>query len=150
MVTPGDLLANLKLIDVVNDAIEVVVATKEEMAKLNVEQLAEGQDSEGKKLSPKYRNRSYARKKNQMNLTPGFGNPDLILTGAFTEKLSVAVSGQSFSFSSGDSKRPDLVSKYGDNIFGLNEKQQQYYNEEVFLPEFQEIITVKTGLEFSK
>lgn len=148
MVTPGDLLENLRTINVINDAIEAAAGTKDEMARLNVEQLASGRDSEGSKLSPKYRNKSYAAKKNRINPAPGMWNPDLILTGAFTGSLNVSVSGQNINFSSGDSKKAGLVKKYGDNIFGLNDKQQDYYNYEVFLPEFRDIITSKTGLEF--
>lgn len=137
-------------LDIETESVNSVINTDKEMADLNREQFEAGVSSEGKKISPKYRSKAYAELKNEMNPSAGMWNPDLILTGAFIQSISVEnITKDGFTIEASDSKSEQLSEKYGDEIFGLVSTQQEYYNKEVFFPDFSAAITQKTGLEFS-
>jgi len=133
MATALDLLTNLKSLKILDIAVDAIDKTKDIAVDLNVEQLACGYDSEKKRLK-KYRSKSYSDFKQSMNSLPGFGNPDLILTGAFVNSFKLDISGQNLKFSASDSKSDDLTKKYGDNIFGLGETNNEYYAQQVVFP----------------
>jgi hypothetical protein len=61
---------------------ECLSQLKGKVIELNLSQLDQGLNAEGKKFRP-YVNGSYARMKNRMNPKPGLGNPDLKKTGDF-------------------------------------------------------------------
>jgi hypothetical protein len=70
-----------------------------------------------------YQSGEYANEKNQMNPLAGFGNVDLIYSGAFVSKLFVKpfdANPNGFIFDSSDKKTGSLVVKYGQAIMGLN------------------------------
>ena len=119
--------------------------TETEFIKLNVEQLESGFDSKKKRLR-KYRSPQYAQLKNQQNALPGLGNPDLILTGAFTGSFNLNVAAENYTIFATDYKANDLTKKYGDDIFGLGETQNEYYSQNVVFPVMMETITTMTGL----
>ena len=68
--------------------------------------------SDGGAITPKY-SKAYARLK-------GKSTPDLKLTGAFQEAIFAKSTSKTFVLSSKDKKKPFLVNRYSDNIFGLN------------------------------
>jgi len=72
----------------------------------------------------RYNDLSYAADKALMNPAPGFGNVDLIYTGAFSNALFMPRNNEVISVSSSDSKTGELVAKYGDDIFDLSEDQE--------------------------
>lgn len=148
MATVLDLLDNLKDLDVAEEARKAVNETAHHMADLNREQLAAGYDARGHKLTPHYSSKSYAVKKNAMNPEPGMWHPDLMLTGAFTESFKVSASGDDIEFEASDPKADDLLERYGDDVLGLFDTQQEYYNERIFFPEFAGAIAEATGLKF--
>lgn len=147
MATVVDLLENLTYLNVDKEAKSAIGRTTGSMVKLNQDQLAAGVDSEGYPIG-KYSSRSYAIMKHSMNPEPGMWNVDLILTGSFEESMMVDVNGDEIERIATDSKANSLTERYGDDIFGLTEDNQEYYNEEVFYPEFADAITRETGLEF--
>src|SRR3990167_2822680 len=68
------------------------------IVKLNTDQqLMRGLDAEGIKISPKYRNPAYARKKAGMNSRPGYGTPDFKLTGQYHDSFFVEFMAKGFS-----------------------------------------------------
>jgi hypothetical protein len=69
-----------------------------------------------------------------MNPLPPFRVPDLHLTGAFYGGMKLDVSGDSFTITSTDGKTPELVEKYGEDIFGLSEEGAQLVKEEITMP----------------
>lgn len=148
MATVLDLIENISKLDVKRLATDAIERTIDVMPQLNREQLEYGLDSRETKIKPSYQSRSYATKKNQMNPAPGMWHPDLILTGAFTASIKVNLSGDKINFKATDLKAPDLLEKYGDDILGLGDTQQEYYNDSIFFPEFSNDITLVTGLEF--
>lgn len=129
-----DALINAWSFDLVQEVAIVASEHETELADLNREQLMEGKDSEGNTLR-KYRRPRYARVKNEMNPVPGYGNPDLKLTGAFHRSIFADVEGKSILFDAKDSKVSDLAAKYGESIFGLSvPKEQKAWSEVVRTP----------------
>ncbi len=87
---------------------------------LNQKQLLSGTDAKGKKLKP-YKNKAYAKKKNELNPAPGFGIPDDRATGSFQGNMYLQFKGRvgwPVSFYSRDEKTQKLVARDKD-IFGL-------------------------------
>ena len=76
------------------------------------EQMLRSERSDGGAITPKY-SKAYARLK-------GKSTPDLKLTGAFQEAIFAKSTSKTFVLSSKDKKKPFLVNRYSDNIFGLN------------------------------
>ena len=110
--------------------------TAEEISRLNVDQLRHGLTASEGRLK-RYRNNKYARVKNEMNPLPGLGNPDFILTGAFTSKIQTEVSGGLIGTHSYDEKAPELEARDGaDNIYGLGPARHKVYVEESLQPAF--------------
>ena len=89
---------------------------------LNKNQLDEGLDSKGKKLT-QYKYDSYAEYKHELNSKPGYGNPDLNLTGDFYSGFKVEEKGGTkYDITSLDRKTQTLTENYGIAIFGLSEE----------------------------
>lgn len=147
MATILDIQENLKNVksNIKSIASRAVQDTEVEFLKLNVEQLEHGFDSQKKRLK-KYRSKEYADFKSSLNSLPGNGNPDLILTGAFTESFNLNVSGDNFKIFASDQKANDLTKKYGDDIFGLTEESNEFYAQNPVLLAMMESITAITGL----
>ena len=148
MATVLDMIDNLNGLDIHKEAIAAIEKTAGKMADLNREQLSAGYDSRGHKLSPHYSSRKYATMKNAMNPEPGMWHPDLILTGAFVDSFKVNVAGNDIEFEATDPKSDDLLERYGDDVLGLFDTEQEYYNERIFFPEFAGAIAEATGLKF--
>lgn len=107
-----------------------VEETKDQIIDRQQEQLRYGLRSDGKKIG-KYKNDSYARKKNAMNPLAGFGNVDLKLEGGYHGNLQVDVAPDVYKIYDTDVKAPDLEKKY-DNPLGLTtDHKKNYANQDV-------------------
>lgn len=95
-----------------------------------------------------YGSLSYALDKNKMNPAPGFGRPDLYLTGAFQRAMYVTINGQSIKVFSRDKKTRGLIEKYSEEIFGMTPTSKGKYAQETVLPAIKTHITAKSGLRF--
>jgi hypothetical protein len=120
---------------------------REGLADINREQLLQGIESSGNKISPEYASKSYARRKQSMNSAPGLGTPDLKLTGEFHRQLIAKVSEEEIVFSSRDEKNDRLVSKYGEDIFGFTDDGRTKAGKLIH-QRFKHWYTDATGLEF--
>ncbi len=94
-----------------------------EIADQNRAQLKKGQTAKGGKFK-EYATDFWSVLKHRMNPIPGFGNPDLFVTGDFASliklQMSLSDSGEMFSE---DPKNDRLEGMYGaENIFGLNDE----------------------------
>jgi hypothetical protein len=148
MQTIKTLYQKLEALDTDQVIVNSLEQTKEEIANLNVEQMNKGFNSKGEKIGA-YRNELYAEEKHRMNPLPGFGVPDLRLTGAFYGGTTVKVSGQTLMIDSSDSKSIELQEKYGKEIFGLSGVYKREYLNESLGPVFRKSITSIIGLKFS-
>jgi hypothetical protein len=118
-----ELLDKVKAFDV-EQAVEVAFSSDAFLRSVESEQVKQmraGKNADGKRIG-KYRNKAYARKKNEMNPEPGLGNVDLILTGEFSRNIFAQSDGGVMEIASNDSKSPMLEEKYGESIFGLSDK----------------------------
>jgi hypothetical protein len=119
MATILQLIERIKKADTDN----IIEETMEEAAPLitdrQKDQMLGGINSEGKKIG-RYRSPAYAAMKSRMNPIPGFGIPDLRLTGDFYKGIYTEVRGDKIITDSVDEKTQDLADKYGEEIFGLS------------------------------
>lgn len=108
---------------VVEEAYRILAQIQDEVTQLNRDQLLEGKDSKGQKLTPKYRNKRYERAKNIINPKPGLGTPDLKFKGDFQKSFYLIPKKDkkvSFKVFASDDKTEKLVGRYGEAIFGLS------------------------------
>lgn len=127
---------------------EIETLNKQQLYNYGVRSSATGVNSKVDKLSP-YKSKYYAKEKNIMNPRPGYGVPDLFLTGKFYQGFTVVVKQNSFEVDSVDSKSESIKKRYGDDIFGLTGYNTKVYALGVFYTQFKKFVTLKTGLEFS-
>ena len=149
MATVADLLESIEKVDlpiIIETAIE---ETAQDYIQLNTEQqLFKGVDADGGQLTPLYKSKSYARKKNEMNAAPGYGVPDLKLTGSFYENQKLTVNGDDINLDSDVDHAQYLEKNYGAaKIYGLDPENQEVYNFGAFQDAFANKITETTGLE---
>jgi len=110
----NQIIQKLQNLNVEAIAIQALEMNTEQMENLNREQLLMGLNSGDEQLNPTYASMSYASMKQQMNSTPGLGNPDLKLTGAFHNSIKYQVMGNSVVSSADDPN--GLESKYTDSF----------------------------------
>jgi len=83
---------NIKQIDTSRLVDEVLSELRPLILDLNRFQLEQGLNAEGKRFR-KYKNKSYSAKKALMNSLPGFGNPDLKVSGDFWKAFKADLKG---------------------------------------------------------
>jgi hypothetical protein len=117
-----------KIQDSINELIENFETVQQEAIKraegsfvfAQQEQMLDGETAEAKQIG-EYRSPIYADYKYAKNQRAGLGVVDLKDTGDFYEAMRLEVE-KDIEMYSNDPKAPDLVKKYGENIFGLQEK----------------------------
>jgi hypothetical protein len=122
---------------------ECLEELKGRVVELNREQLESGLNVTGGRFR-QYRNRKYAGMKARMNPKPGYGNPDLKLTGDFWRAFRAEVKGGLEVYST-DPKADDLESRY-EGIYGLTADNLNELRAD-FLILFNEKLKVKIGLQ---
>lgn len=146
--TIAEMHRRVKSIQLRQEVPKIVENTSYEIEALNKLQLNQGLSSDGDKIKIRYRSNSYAKKKNQLNPAPGFGVPDLFLTGSFYKGIGVVVRGYSYEIDSKDEKSSRLEKKYGKQIFGLTPEHKSEYAKGVLFNGIKSYIEIKTGLKF--
>jgi len=121
MNTAADILKNLKKFDLNKDITKTLKSEKKFLLDMNRGQLMFGKTRMDEEVYPDYRSNAYAEWKNSKNSHPGFGTPDLYVTGAFQKAFTLSIEGDEMVFDSKDEKTAELVEKYSDEIFGLSE-----------------------------
>lgn len=110
-----------------------------------INELKKGQNPDGSKIGD-YRSPGYARFKFGKNSLAGFGNVDLILTGAFSNSLfPTKISPSHYIFGATDSKRFDLIDKYGYDIMGLNQNTFDEAQKKRYAPKIINYIKKRIG-----
>jgi hypothetical protein len=112
-----------------------VYESRDEITHEQQEQLFEGSDSRGKSFK-QYYDPEYARMKNIVNPIPGYGYPDLKLTGAFYEGIYTRVVNGKIVIGSTDSKAAELEKKYK-YVFGLNPDEMTAFLYNTLKPVYQ-------------
>jgi len=108
--------------------------TSFEITALNKTQLYNyGVGSDGIKLTT-YKSKYYAKEKSYDNPRPGFGIPDLFVTGAFYNGIGVVINKKTFITDSTDVKASRLELLYGSHIYGLTAQNKTIYATQTLLP----------------
>ena len=150
MTTIRGMLNKLEKLDVAGESIRIIQRTSYEAEALNKEQLYNyGVRRDGTKIKPEYKSAYYDREKNYMNRRPGYGTPDLFLTGSFFKGFTVSIDNYSLKIDSLDSKSEGLKARYSADIFGLTLDNRRVYAIGIFYTELKKYITLNTGLPFS-
>lgn len=144
--TLSEMIRRVDSLDIKANLPEMVNNTKEEMADLNISQLELGQEKTGNPITPEYRSELYADFKKSIGSKAPEGTPNLKLTGSFYDGINVQLNGMEYFISSTDGKMPDLVEKYGDDIFGLSEENKSKYALDVLYYEIREYIRKTIGI----
>ena len=103
---------------------DAIRANEDNINKLNREQLEKGINSEGQKITPKYKSDVYAKRKQKLNSLPSFGTPDLKITGNLHDEIGVIVEGRDVFINSFDPKVKFKSIKQYDNLFGLTKENK--------------------------
>jgi hypothetical protein len=110
---------------------EIFKSNEEFITKLNKEQLFQGETAD-EGSTGEYSSKWYADYKSKLNPN---NVVDLFVTGNFYDGFFVRIVKGGFEIDSKDSKRAKLVSKYGKEIFGLNQESRETLIKDVILPE---------------
>jgi hypothetical protein len=117
----------LQGLDVQAAAESSMMETAQDFIDLNTQQMYEGKDSQDEQIQPTYKRPRYARVKNQMNPTPGYGVPDLKLSGDFYKGYTLKVDGDQVIEDSDVDYAKYLTERYGVKIWGLNDSNLSAY-----------------------
>lgn len=126
MRTIANLLKAVQSQDLNDIALQSMADTAPAFVAVQKDQLLEGFDSTDHRLQS-YKSPKYATKKNSMNPLPGYGNPDLKLTGDFYSSIRADIDNDGLLISASDPKAPSLEKKYGNRIYTLSESFKPEY-----------------------
>lgn len=104
-----------------NQVKEIVLSDNLALKKVKINEFEFGLRPNGKRIG-EYANDNYAHKKNMQNSLAGYGNVDLIQTGAFVNSMFVFKNTKGFLFDASNDKKGKLIEQYGLDIMGLNQK----------------------------
>lgn len=146
MATTRDIIERLQGLNLQELLTESIEETAAQYVDLNTAQMYQGKDGDGQSIAPQYGSESYANEKNQMNPTPGYGIPDLRLSGAFYRGYKVRVEGQDLVKDSDVPYADELFNKYGNAIGQLDEVNHEEYVEQELAPVLYDKVREQTGL----
>jgi len=127
MTTIADMYRRFKSINLRQQVPILIEQDADTVTDLNKEQLYERSvDKNGAPLRL-YGSVGYSLDKNRINPRPGFGRPDLYLTGAFYRGFNIRVTRNALTITSSDSKTSMLTKKYGQDIFGLDQQSRDKF-----------------------
>ena len=116
MITFADALENWDKVDVTQLTADAMQKNKEAILDLNREQMQHGKKSNGSEITPAYTPFTINEK---IKKGQPYGNVTLKDTGSFQDKMELEAKRTKYTITSLDSKTPDLMDKYGEDIFGL-------------------------------
>lgn len=126
---------------------DAIIDTDLELIEVNRDNLLSGFNALGVKITRAYRSAKYAEKKRAKNALPGYGVPDLNLTGSFYNAIEFHISGANLVWENSDSKAAKLLEKYG-SVLGVSENERlQRYRTEYLYPAIARGIKAKTGMK---
>ena len=149
--TVAETIRRLKSLNLTEIAVSSMKETEKEFIDFNTQkELFVGLDSTGNQIDPLYGSASYAKKKAAINSLPGYGVPDLKLSGDFYKGMHfVSVTADKAIIESSVPYAKYLEKRYGEAIYGLNDKIRPDY---IFGPYYSVLkskVTAVTGFKFS-
>ena len=148
MTHPGDMLDALEALNLKEVVLEAIEDHKEEYVKLNLQQLYDGLNPEGEKITPEYVQGPYRRKKARMNSAPGEGTPDFFLDGNMYDETHAEVDEEEIEIKSDVEYAQYNEERWGDaEIWGLDETNHDEFVNEILQPLIIEKVSEQTGLK---
>lgn len=141
------ILTMLKKFEAINTdkiCVDTVKESADAIEVKNKEQMYAGESSTGGDILPEYKPLTVFIKTRKGQPTDRVTLHD---TGSFYQGLYVSVNNDRIVTGSTDSKTEKLEDKYGENIFGLNDKFSIEVVQETMKPIFKEKIEAATGLK---
>lgn len=124
MTAVQDMLDSIRSIDILFEASEALNDTRNEYINKQRDQLFTGKKEDGREILPAYSPRTVAIKKKKNQPTDRVTLKD---TGDFYAEIFLDTRETEFVIDSADPKAGQLIEKYGENIFGLSEPNQEEY-----------------------
>lgn len=129
------------------DLPDIILENGTAMAELVEGQLQQGKTAASVSITPSYANQYYAKKKFTMNSLPGYGIPDLKLTGDYYQGIGVAIKSEDeYDIESDVDYAGKLNEQYGDETLALSEESKQVYCDDTLGPAIANYILEKTGI----
>ena len=148
MATPGEMWTALEELNLKEVVLEAIEDHKEDYVKLNLEQLYQGLNPEGEKITPEYVEGPYRRKKARMNSAPGEGTPDFFLSGEMYEETHADVDGEDIEIKSDVNYAQYNEERWGNaEIWGLSPENYEEFVQETLQPLIVEKVSELTGLK---
>lgn len=148
MATPGEMWQALEELNLKEVVLEAIEDHKEEYVKLNLEQLYQGLNPEGEKITPEYVEGPYRRKKARMNAGPGEGTPDFFLSGEMYEQTAAQMDNDDITIGSEVEYAQYNEQRWGNaEIWGLDENSHDEFVNEILAPLIIEKVGELTGLK---
>lgn len=149
MVSCAEYLRRLRTVaqkGVLEEIVQECIIKEEATLKILKEQdFLEG-DIYGTNSKDTYASKDYAKYKLELNNMAG-GHVDLINTGAFIDSFKLKKpKGNLYLFDATDSKKGELVNKYGIDIMGLNQKVFEKFQIEIIYHRFARAVITKAKL----
>lgn len=143
MATIKGLLRKMETLDTDKICVETMQDSADAMEVKQREQLFSGETAQGTDIQPPYRPLTVAIK---MEKGQPYDRVTLRDTGSFYQGLYVRVDSSTITTDSTDEKTMKLKEKYGEQIFGLNDKFASEVMRETIRPVFKAKIQQATGL----
>jgi hypothetical protein len=148
MTTPSDMLDALEELNLKEVVLEAIEDHKEDYVKLNLEQLYQGLNPQGEKITPEYVEGPYRRKKARMNSAPGEGTPDFKLSGDSYDETHAEVDEDEIEIKTDTEYFQYNEQRWGDaEIWGLDESNHEEFVDEILQPLIVEKVSELTGLK---
>lgn len=117
-VTIAEMLRRFEMVDLEQLTGRAMKQNEKQIVDLNKQQLDEGVDARGFRITPEYSAFTVMKKKEKGQV---FDRVTLEDTGAFRNRMKLNVKQSTFEIDSDDSKTPDLKEKYSEDILGLSD-----------------------------
>ena len=146
--TAAALIQVLKGVKVAKIAVKAVKQTQTEYLNIQTQkQMLYGIDATGNKISPSYTTAAYSRQKQRFNPRPGYGIPDLRMSGDLYEETKfIKVDETQIEIESKVPYAKYVESRYGSDIYGLSPKNRGTYAFGPFFKAFKRGLEGITGL----
>ena len=126
---------------------ELIVKTKYELILKVQNQHVFGLNGTGNKITPSYAGKLYSQFKASLNPSAGYGIPDVKVTGAYNDGMSLKIEGDNYVIDSDVSYAQSAsINQYGNSLnLPTDQSKGEYWNE-VLAPEIIDYIKEETGL----
>lgn len=129
------------------DLPDLIHETGPELVKLVLAQLADGKRPDGSSIDPSYAGKYYSQKKYGLNSAPGYGVPDLRVTGQLYDQTELVIKSETeYDIESFvDYAQQPSILQYGDVLLPSEDSKQTYCDDSLG-PAIGKYILDKTGL----